>query len=73
MSWCFCHREQITNVFTPKLSNGTIPKGIVKETKEAKEGKDAAEKQQTCPEETKLLVSATKYVLFFRFLWQIER
>ncbi|XP_050469580.1 uncharacterized protein LOC126863447 isoform X2 [Bombus huntii] len=48
-------KEQITNVFTPKLSNGTIPKGIVKETKEAKEGKDAAEKQQTCPEETKLL------------------
>ncbi|XP_048266381.1 protein PALS1 isoform X2 [Bombus terrestris] len=48
-------KEQITNVFTPKLSNGTIPKGIVKETKEAKEGKDATEKQQTCPEETKLL------------------
>ncbi|KAF3424048.1 hypothetical protein E2986_11618 [Frieseomelitta varia] len=46
--------EPTTNAFTPKLSNGTIPKGIAKDTKDTREGKDA-EKQQACPEETKLL------------------
>ncbi|XP_043518563.1 uncharacterized protein LOC122533182 isoform X4 [Frieseomelitta varia] len=49
-------KEPTTNAFTPKLSNGTIPKGIAKDTKDTREGKDA-EKQQACPEETKLLVS----------------
>ncbi|CAL7941063.1 unnamed protein product [Xylocopa violacea] len=48
-------KEPSTNAFTTKLSNGTIPKGLGKEAKDIREAKDAAEKQQSCPEETKLL------------------
>ncbi|XP_076757235.1 uncharacterized protein LOC143427190 isoform X2 [Xylocopa sonorina] len=48
-------KEPSTNAFTTKLSNGTIPKGLGKEAKDIREAKDAAEKQQSCPEEIKLL------------------
>ncbi|XP_076633986.1 protein PALS1 isoform X1 [Colletes latitarsis] len=48
-------KEPNSNAFTAKLSNGTIPKGIGKDTKDAREGKDALDKPQTCLEETNLL------------------
>lgn len=50
-------REQSSNSFPGKLSNGTISKGLGRDPKDSEEGKDAAEKQQSCPEETNLLVS----------------
>ncbi|KAG7207713.1 hypothetical protein KM043_009330 [Ampulex compressa] len=54
-------KELGSNAFSTKLSNGTIPKGLgkdsedVREEKISPERKDALEKQQSCPEETNLL------------------
>ncbi|XP_053981811.1 uncharacterized protein LOC128878038 isoform X5 [Hylaeus volcanicus] len=48
-------KEPSPNAFTAKLSNGTIPKIIGKDTKDAGEGKDALNKPQSGPEETNRL------------------
>ncbi|XP_076167504.1 uncharacterized protein LOC143146776 isoform X2 [Ptiloglossa arizonensis] len=48
-------KEPTSNAFTTKLSNGTIPKGIGKDTKNAWEGNDALDKLQPCSGETNLL------------------
>ncbi|XP_015182227.1 PREDICTED: MAGUK p55 subfamily member 5-A isoform X2 [Polistes dominula] len=50
-----------TNAFLSKLSNGTIPKGVSKDTQDTREGKiqqerkDVSEKQQNSSDETNLL------------------
>lgn len=66
-----CFRELGTNAFSAKLSNGTIPKGLGKETdirveNISQERKDVLEKQHSC-EEANLLVSDFFFLRTFIF------